>query len=461
MQGTLADSYSYDAGDRLLRVGYGEGDCQQYSYDAAGNRTSLAVYPPGPCVSRSGTTAYSYDAADQLQMAGPQPFFFDKDGNQVGKGNDVYIYDAEGRLTAIHGQPPNPSGQGSSCIDTDNNGIVNIIDLAEMAAAYNTVRGQPGFNFVFDADWSGKINIIDLAIEASRYRQPCQGFQGSYTYNGDGLRVSKTENGQTTSYVLDVAPALPAGTALWARHSEDTVALQDSLGNTFEQGLGNALILQDSAGSPSWYMLDAQGSTTGLANGAGADTASYRYDVYGGTRISAGSPAARFMWQGLESDASGNVNVGPSTYEPSTGRLTSVSGLESETEVVEYKDGEDGVMHTRPGNAKPGRIKITRDFPIDNPASPWTIRRLDELSKHQAGTAIHELGHTFGLDHGGPLYHYEVFGHGATCDDPSSSMPRETISLQFSRWKVQYVPQTDDSPQASACDWCRLSRIRR
>ena len=33
-----------------------------------------------------------------------------------------------------------------------------------------------------------------------------------------------------------------------------------------------------------------------------------------------------------------------------------------ECDVVEYKDGEDGTMHTRPGNHKPGKMTVTKDW---------------------------------------------------------------------------------------------------
>lgn len=52
--------------------------------------------------------------------------------------------------------------------------------------------------------------------------------------------------------------------------------------------------------------------------------------------------------------------------------IRKVSGLKSETEVVEYKDGEDRTIHTRPGNHKPGRISITKDFsPTDKMFFKW------------------------------------------------------------------------------------------
>ena len=40
----------------------------------------------------------------------------------------------------------------------------------------------------------------------------------------------------------------------------------------------------------------------------------------------------------------------------------SIEGLEHEHEIVEYKDGEDGTTHTRPGNHKPGKMVVTKDW---------------------------------------------------------------------------------------------------
>jgi phage tail-like protein len=35
---------------------------------------------------------------------------------------------------------------------------------------------------------------------------------------------------------------------------------------------------------------------------------------------------------------------------------------ETQSDISEYKDGEDGVNRTRPGNHKPGKITLTRDW---------------------------------------------------------------------------------------------------
>ena len=305
-QGSLADNYQYDSLYRLADAGYAEGDCQHYAYDAAGNRlsASTAGSTSPPCTG-GVTTASTSDNADRLIKAGLRPYTYDAAGNQVGSGNDRYTYDAENRLIAVSGQPPR-GVIGSACADLDNDGVVTILDLTVMANVFLTRRGGPGFDFRADVDWDNAITILDMTVEALKFLEPCVGFRATYTYNGDGLRVSKTENGITTSYVWDVAAPLP-------------VVLQDSQGKTYEYG--NGLILQDSGGTPSWYLNDGLGSTVGLTNSAGALTATYRYDVYGRLRGTTGTPSATFTFDGEQTDASGLVYLRARYYDPGTGRF--------------------------------------------------------------------------------------------------------------------------------------------
>jgi len=44
------------------------------------------------------------------------------------------------------------------------------------------------------------------------------------------------------------------------------------------------------------------------------------------------------------------------------GGIHSVEGIETESDLVEYKDGDDGVNRTRPGNHKAGKMTITKDW---------------------------------------------------------------------------------------------------
>ena len=66
-------SYLYDNLDRLTQVTYPGGEQVTYAYDPMGNRTSLVS-------TVSGSTSYTYDAADRLLTAGATGFTWDNNG---------------------------------------------------------------------------------------------------------------------------------------------------------------------------------------------------------------------------------------------------------------------------------------------------------------------------------------------------------------------------------------------
>lgn len=57
--------------------------------------------------------------------------------------------------------------------------------------------------------------------------------------------------------------------------------------------------------------------------------------------------------------------------------VNSIEGIETESEVVAYKDGDDSVVRTRPGNHKPGRISITKDWSNTSEFFQWRKAVLD------------------------------------------------------------------------------------
>lgn len=53
------------------------------------------------------------------------------------------------------------------------------------------------------------------------------------------------------------------------------------------------------------------------------------------------------------------------------GGFKSVDGIESETEVIEYQDGDDMVIHKRPGRTKYSNIVLKRGFINNNDLWQW------------------------------------------------------------------------------------------
>lgn len=90
-----AYAYAYDADNRLTSVNDDQdGQCtvDDYSYDADSNRTAATAYSPsssGACQTSTGTAeTYSYDAADRLL-----------DTSVAGASANDYVYDTQGDIT--------------------------------------------------------------------------------------------------------------------------------------------------------------------------------------------------------------------------------------------------------------------------------------------------------------------------------------------------------------------------
>jgi len=97
-------SYSYDSRDRITEVCF-QASCPnasdpyvRWTYDAVGNRLT-EVRP-------TGTTSYSYNAADQMANAGNSTYAYDTNGNETQAGPRALSYDLANRMvsTTLAGQ---------------------------------------------------------------------------------------------------------------------------------------------------------------------------------------------------------------------------------------------------------------------------------------------------------------------------------------------------------------------
>jgi RHS repeat-associated protein len=92
-----------------------------------------------------------------------------------------------------------------------------------------------------------------------------------YAYNGDGTRISKTQDGTKTKYINDV------GLSLVQVLMETNDANQVQATYTY----GNDLISMDRAGTNTYYNYDGLGSVRQLTDSSGAVAAAYIYDSFG------------------------------------------------------------------------------------------------------------------------------------------------------------------------------------
>jgi YD repeat-containing protein len=92
-------SYIYDALYRLTAADYSTGEAYAYQYDPVGNRTAYTLTTP---LDGTAVTAYTYDAANRLQVAVSPghsvTYTWDNRGNLLADGTFTYTYSAAGRM---------------------------------------------------------------------------------------------------------------------------------------------------------------------------------------------------------------------------------------------------------------------------------------------------------------------------------------------------------------------------
>ena len=201
-----------------------------YTLDAVGNRTEM--------VDTSGTTEYEYDALYRLTGV-----------TYPDTGTTDYTYDAQGnRLSMVV--------NGGSAIDYTYDDADQMTDVEGTTYDYDDNGNQT------DADtdtftWDHENRLTATTISS---------VSGSYDYNADGLRTSRTIASTTVDYVWDENAALP-------------VILEDSDGNRLVYGVD--LLTRIDGSTEEWYLYDGLGSTVGLADDDGDVTGTYTYDAFG------------------------------------------------------------------------------------------------------------------------------------------------------------------------------------
>ena len=63
-----------------------------------------------------------------------------------------------------------------------------------------------------------------------------------------------------------------------------------------------------------------------------------------------------------EHDYVGQFNFSVEIENVTVGRFKSVDGLDSETEVIEYQDGDDLILRKRPGRTKYSNVILKRGY---------------------------------------------------------------------------------------------------
>jgi RHS repeat-associated protein len=206
-----------------------------------------------------------------------QTYDYDPMGNRTEKTHNsvptAYSYDDADQMTLV----------GGVTYDYDDNG--NQIEA-----------GTDTF------EWDSENRLIETNIASTT---------GTYEYNGDGLRITRTIGASAVSYVWDLNASLP-------------VILEDTDGNRYVYGLD--LLTRIDGTDEEWYLYDGLDSTTAVADDTGAITGSYGYDVFGAVRAHTGD-ATEWSYTGEQNDPTGLEYLRARYYDTAVGRFLSIDPI--------------------------------------------------------------------------------------------------------------------------------------
>jgi len=325
-------TYEYDIRDRVTKINYADGNTVTYTYTATGKRDTVT--------DSRGVTDFDYDALDRVsQVRYPDgtliSYGYDVAGNRTSittpDGATIYTYDAGNRLTKV----TDPRGlitsydydsRGNVVHVTHPNGLTTdkTYDQRSQLMSVKTIKtgGAIVFQETYERDANGrrtKITQLDNSsieyaydalsrLQSETYKDAAGNItrQMSYTYDAVGNRLTRTDNGATTTttYTYNVSDQL----------TSDGVSAYtyDANGNTLTRGAGSTSVR---------YTYDARNKLTKVTQPDNS-TVNYVYDAAGnrvrsvnsgGTTNYVVDPTTKTPQVMVETDGSGHV-VASYTY---------------------------------------------------------------------------------------------------------------------------------------------------
>jgi RHS repeat-associated protein len=256
-----------------------------YALDENGNRVGTTVTG---AAATSGTESYAYDELDRMT-----------DVTYVDGLHVAYAYDANGnRLSQDDGTTATTFAYDAADELTDVDGVLTYgydADGNRVTAGGNT----------FQYDWRGRLAAATVG-----------GTAVGYGYDGQGVRVTRTVGGVTTSELRDREWGLP-----------ELVQEGGAGGTSYVQGPAGAVAETDGSGA-TYPLRDGIGTSRATTDGSGAVVGTRDYDAWGTLRAQSGA-GSRHGWAGeVRDDATGLTYLRARDYSPGTGRFASADDVQ-------------------------------------------------------------------------------------------------------------------------------------
>lgn len=301
-------TYTYDLLGRITKETKTGSEDISYTYDSHNNRKEMTV--------GNETTAYRYNRNDELLRTDTL--------NTETEENEVVIYknDKNGNQLAAVNRYEIPSGtKDESYIDVD-------VTLGDNRLNDNVVNHY------------NALNQLTKTLTKN--------YKVSYTYDAEGLRTSKTVNGEKTVFVWD----------------GDQVVMELSKGGKVQKRYirGNDLVYadkgEDNASSEAYektyYVTDSHGNVVQLLDEKGSVTKTYEYDSFGNEVNPDNKDDNPFRYCGEYYDKeTGEIYLRARYYQPAVGRFITRDSYTGESDdplslhLYTYCEN-DGVNHIDP-----------------------------------------------------------------------------------------------------------------
>ena len=242
-------SYNYDSLNRLEKVTEPNGRTTNYTFDKAGNRLTETIIAGAVSV----TTTYTYNEQNRLVST------VKRSGTET--ITDIYRFDSNGNTVSKTTETVKP-------VATSTSGGFSLEKSGQSTTSNVTYY---------------KFDVWNQLIKTTAGKKTA-----TYSYNGEGYRVTKTENERTTNYLYEA----------------DKVVLEtDVEGNETARNIyGTNLLTRTAQNDTMNYMYNGHGDVTALIGENGAIQATYYYDAFGNITEQTGDVNNNITYAGYQYD---------------------------------------------------------------------------------------------------------------------------------------------------------------
>ena len=212
-----------------------DGETKRYTYDANGNIIMVQTNDALEC-------QYQYNSKNELVLY------------EIQDGINTYSYDNNGNITSALLWDDTVKIFSY----TDPNWPDKLTHYNGNQIYYDAIGNPQSYYDWKQMDWDNGRQLVEILEQENLYQ---------YTYDGDGIRTSKTVNGTVTEFIY------ADGVLLGQTTEDDTlIFLYDESGNKFGFIYNGAYY---------YYDINPQGDVVGIYNSNGTKVVTYEYDPWG------------------------------------------------------------------------------------------------------------------------------------------------------------------------------------